>query len=273
MGYNQYRKSFSAKTRVSASGLRVKMQTAPTVMRAYPIIADGVDVCLSGARVQGTNPGDLGWRETYKVSNGAGFVFGVDKASDRFCVENVRIDNAWDGIRASKYAKNFCIRGVYITYNRDDAIENDWRNAGRVLDSLFDGTFVFYSSSSSIGNTSNEVLFDKVLVYMQPLPKPPDYESKPGFRVAFKLDANSPKMRIKNSIFLIPQKASIPGGDPFRTLKEKSYKLIESSNNKIVWTGGGNYPFTPPPGFSVTTDRSVYDFAKNNWLNRYPKVR
>jgi hypothetical protein len=69
------------------------------------------------------------------------------------------------------------------------------------------------------------------------------------------------------------QKASIPGGDHFRSLKEGSYKLIERSNNKIVWVGGGNYPFTTPPRFSVTTDRSVYHFAKNKWLDRYPRRR
>ena len=63
-------------------------------------------------------------------------------------VENVRIDDVADGIRP--VAGPFVIRGTWLSYIRDDCVENDHVQPGLIDDSLFDGCYVGISERPSL---------------------------------------------------------------------------------------------------------------------------
>ena len=104
----------------------------------YPIMVSGEDLCVAGARVEGTNPLDVEWMAAYcignysggkKCGNAAALSFGRDRDSDHATIDGTRLYNVWDGIRPSGNksiaADNFIIRNVWMSRVRDDAVEND----------------------------------------------------------------------------------------------------------------------------------------------------
>lgn len=40
----------------------------------------------------------------------------------------------------------------------------------------------------------------------------------------------------------------------------------------MVWLGDGEYPYHLDECFTVTKDRSVWERAKQDWIDRHPKV-
>jgi hypothetical protein len=272
-GYAQYRPALANNSKVNAWGAKWNQRTTVAPKQPYPVIVTGSNCCWIGGDILGTNSKTIGWNALYNAGNSAAFFIGGSSGSaPNFCLEQLRIDNCWDGIRIGPGGTGWRVTGCYITYNRDDAFENDQDRSGTISDCLVDGTYGFYSSRNAGTQSGTEVLIEKCLVYMQPLPVPSGCAAgSVGYGTTFKLDGNSPKLRLRDNIFLITQAAH--NGNPFVNLANFPSKVAESAGNTIVWTGGGSYPWPTPAGFAVTTSRSVYDKAKSSWLSRYTNVR
>jgi hypothetical protein len=220
--------------------------------------------------VLGANRRDATWDEMHSPNN-AGFIF----ENRRLTVDGIRIDNVGDGIRPRGGAEHFVIRNVWLSYVRDDCVENDHLNAGLVDDSLFDGCFVAFSarhSDTRIEGASNVWTIQNSLVRLEAMPGPPeggDYGHK-GF---FKWidwgdpDSRSPRLALFNNVFMAEMQGQIDG----ERMGIPPGKLAACANNVMVWLGPGEYPAPLPDCFTVTTDRGVWDDAVGVWVRRHTR--
>lgn len=234
-------------------------------------------VCWAGGAIHYTNDYDITWGESKTPNNAALMSWTGDITFD-----GVRIHNAHDAIRPRRSPAAFwTIRNSWVTYNRDDCIENDFMAAGLVDDSLFDGCYVFLSSripdATDYGNT---VTVQNSLIRMQEMPGPYGHEDPTimGHGPLFKYQADSPDLVLKNNIFLMESYVTTRN-----TVRSQSAsfdllgfpKLAGCSGNVIVWTGPGEFPGNipnDPSCVTVTTDRTVWDDARAKWLAEHPLV-
>jgi hypothetical protein len=70
---------------------------------------------------------------------------------------------------------------------------------------------------------------------------------------------------LHNNIFL----AEAAGQSTADRLAPPEGKLVDCSNNVMVWLGPGEFPATLPSCFTVTTDRGVWDRAVAAWVEWY----
>ena len=98
-----------------------------------------------GGTLEGTQPLSTTWKES-KAANGGGITFNVLNA----VIDGMRIHNIHDPFVPLE-GNNFTIKNCWISYSRDDAIENDGFAAGVIDDCLFDDTYCFYSARNTAG--------------------------------------------------------------------------------------------------------------------------
>ena len=226
----------------------------------YPILVDGGrGACIVGATAMGTWPPKTTWSEMHDVA-----VMRLSNAAS--IVEDVRFHDYGDGIRLIDGAQDFLIRRAYLSYMRDDCIENDYANSGIIQDSLFDGCYNAFSSRQYDGMDRNRDgsgdvwLIRDSLVRLQPMESVYKERGKvPGHAGFFKWDAEGPQIQLVNNVFRADQDANTVGLDiPLD-------KLRTCSGNTMVWLGEGPYPGTLPACFTLTRDRSVWDAAVAKW--------
>jgi hypothetical protein len=239
----------------------------------YPVTLRGdAHICFAGGTVAGQYDRNAGWQKMHELNN-AGIAF---RNAD-LTIDGLRIDNVTDGIRPEGHG-NFTVQGVWLSYIRDDCIENDHLLGGLVDDSLFDGCYVAFSARPSgriVGDGRDNVwTIQNSLVRLAPMPGPrKGAASDLGNGSFFKwhlwkdsVHSRSPKIALHNNIFLA-EKVSQDGADRMGLPPDK----VEScSDNVMVWLGGGDYPAQLPDCFTVTTDRSVWDDAVAAWKLRHP---
>jgi hypothetical protein len=200
-------------------------------------------------------------------------------------VENVRIDNVTDGVRPRANSEGFVVRGVRMSYVRDDCIENDHLYGGAVEDSLLDGCYVAFSSRPGSTNLTsdgrrNVWRVENSLVRLAPMPGPrPGSNAHPdglGHGTFFKVDqwdapadSRSPRFVLRNNIF----RADRVGQESARRMGLPPGHVIDCADNVMVWLGSGPYPAPLPACFRITTDRSVWDRAVADWIARHPTTR
>jgi hypothetical protein len=181
-----------------------------------------------------------------------------------YIVDGLRANNVEDGFDP-RGGEGFELRNAWMSYIRDDCVENDERRAGKVVDSLFDGCYTFFSEQE-IGTVEGESLtFENVLVRLAPMPAPRGTEDRNvlGHGSFFKKfdDGGRHRPVIRDSVFFLSGDCN--GGchdwPPGTTAK----------NVVIVWTGAGKFPMTVLPGMTLTTDRSIWDIATTKWKSRH----
>lgn len=243
----------------------------PCTLNIYPVNlgpVGGADACWGGGAVLGRNRLDASWAEMHDPNN-AGFIF----ENRRFIVDGVRIDNVGDGIRPRAGAEDFVIRNAWLSYVRDDCVENDSMNAGVVDDSLFDGCYVGFSARNSdltIVGSENVWTIQNTLVRLEPMPGSRESGTL-GHKGFFKWtnwgdpSSPSPKLALYNNVFMAEQQGEV---DPER-MGIPPGKLAACANNVMVWLGPGDYPAALPSCFTVTRDRTVWDQAKADWIRRH----
>ncbi len=276
-GYIQFR--IGNKTGPDGSGYDASnaswlQEVYPIKKSAYPIILNGPDGgCWVGGTIVGTGDVNAAWRTIYDHGNSAAMMWGHRASTQRFTVDGVRVHNVWDAFRPGNNANNFVIRNVWVTYNRDDCVENDSYNSGYVYNSLFDGCYVAFSSRNTTTTRDGRKhiwTIEKNLVRLQLMPAPTTGSiSHQGF---FKWDKKGTKLRLINNIFYVREGSTTSlRRDPFIDLTRLDI-VRESRGNIIVWAGGGDYPWRVPPGFTVTKDERVWDRAKDDWLRDHAEV-
>jgi hypothetical protein len=231
-------------------------------------------LCLLGGLVVGQQSRDLTWDQVKAQYDGAGARIAAD---GWYVVDGLRVENLEDGIdpRGSEgvYPKGgdgFVLRNLYFQYIRDDCVENDDIAGGVIADSLFDGCNTGISERPTRGNRqysypapSGETLtITDVLLHLQPMPGPRGHSAATlGHGELFKWSRVANRLVLRDSVFLVEARPNGGRSDfPKGTL---------ATNVTVVWLGGGPFPGTVPPGVTITTDRSVWDHARDQWLRRH----
>ena len=226
----------------------------------YPILVDGGrGACVVGATAKGTWPEETSWKTMHDVAT-------MRLSNAASIVEDVRFHNYGDGIRLVDGAQDFLVRRAYLSYMRDDCIENDFANSGIIQDSLLDGCYNAFSSRQYDGMDRNRDgsgdvwLIRDSLVRLQPMKSVYKERGRvPGHAGFFKWDAEGPQLQLVDNVFRADQDANTVGLDiPLD-------KLRTCSGNIMVWLGEGPYPGTLPPCFTLTRDVSVWDAAVARW--------
>lgn len=238
-------------------------------------------VCWAGGVIHYTNDYDITWGQSKTPNNAALMSWTGDITFD-----GARIHNAHDAVRPRRSPTGFwTVRNSWVTYNRDDCIENDYMAGGLVDDSLFDGCNVFLSSripdAVSYGKT---VTVQNSLIRMQEMPGPYGHPDPAimGHGPLFKYQAASPDLVLRNNIFLMESYVTTKNAirseaASFEQLgfRVSQGQLKECSGNVIVWTGPGEFPGdipADPACVTVTTDRTVWEDARAKWLVEHPLV-
>jgi hypothetical protein len=246
---------------------------------SHPVnLGGGPGVHLIGGTVLGQYDRSWSWTRMHDLNHAGVAVENVDAI-----VEGVRIDNMGDGIRPRADSGSFTIRGVRLSYIRDDCVEDDNLLGGLVDDSLFDGCYVGFSTRPSTekmdngANGTGRVLrIRNSLVRLQPMPGP-DGGSADGlghggfFKWHLWNDpaaSLSPQLALHGNVFMAErvgqvgaERMGVPPG-----------QLVSCSDNVMVWLGPGPYPAPLPPCFTVTTHRRVWDDAVADWESRHPAM-
>jgi hypothetical protein len=235
----------------------------------YPLnLAGGDGVCLGGGVVAGQYDRGLDWQAMHDLNN-AGLRF----ESNALTVDGLRIDDVEDGIRP--VGGQFTVRGAWLSYVRDDCIENDHLHGGLVEDSLFDGCYVAVSERPSpailagrVDGRRDLLTIHGSLLRLQAMPGPAGSRAPAlGHGQFFKWHELATALALHDNVFLAervgeggPASMGMPPG------------LVSCSNNVMVWLGSGDYPAPLPPCFTVTGDRGVWDAAVAAWHVRHPEV-
>jgi hypothetical protein len=305
-GYDRFHYTERADDAVfNARGARWSFQTFPTPRQNYPISIKGgaANACWIGGLVAGTNPPTAGWGEMYSVANGSGFNFGDGRSTEGFTLDGIRMDNVWDGIRPRGHADNFHVKNVWVSNGRDDCFEDDHGDTGVLEDSLFEACHMGISSRAGKGRGRNEAQAqqasapvepppgagDRVLeirntlislgAHPKPNPKRANFPwfKDPGHGMFFKLGAGDLKFKLYDNLFMLeqyPNNSKRAWGLPPEDFADR---LADCSGNVLVWLGEGEYPGPFhndrfPNCWTVTTDRSVWERARQDWIDRHPQV-
>ena len=245
----------------------------------YPVVVEGgPDTCFMGGKVYGEYLYSATWKRMHDTT---GFTF---RTSGKTTVENVRVHNYGDGISFSRGGsrESFHITGVWMTHIRDDCVQNDYMYAGVVEDSLLDGCYTAFSAQPHEGaevsdGSSNVWTIERSLIRLEPMEKVyNDQGLIPGHGAFFKWgsDGISPKLALHDNLFRVDQPSNSNSG-----LGVPDGKLVSCSNNVVVWLGEGDFPnplpetFEGQPCFTITTDRTVWDSAVQQWKLYHPEMQ
>jgi hypothetical protein len=260
------------KNRSLAPGTRIDARKATFLSSSsnrYPLaLGGGADVCLAGGKVQGNYDRELSWETMHKTNN-AGVAF-----KSPATVEGIRIDNVTDGIRPEGKGP-FTIRRTWLSYIRDDCVENDHLQGGVIEDSLFDGCYVAISERPTkailrhgVDGRDDLLTIRGSLLRLQPMPGPRHGgASERGNGVFFKWNKLATKLALYDNVFMAETVAQ--DGTKHMRIPER---LVGCANNTMVWLGPGEYPAPLPDCFKVTKERSTWDKAVRDWRQRHPDV-
>ena len=249
-----------------ADGSRVDARAATFLAspaNLYPFrLGGGAGVCVSGGTVSGQYDRSLGWQAMHDMNNAGVVLDGPD-----ITLENVRVDDVEDGIRPQ--SGPFTVRGAWLSYVRDDCVEDDHLAGGLIDDSLFDGCYVGVSERPSPGSgldgRAGLLTVQHSLIRLEAMPGPRGgLPTDLGHGVFFKWDPMASGLALHDDVFLAERVSQSGGG-----AMAMPDALGACSNNVMVWLGPGDYPAPLPACFTVTTDRGVWDRAVADWKARH----
>ena len=255
--------AFSSRTRVDARTASWTREAAGD----YPVVfkdksnTTGSSMCLLGGRITSSTSESASWAQVWHRT------YGLFLGEPRAEIRGLWLENQGGGIGLHQGASGAVIRGVYADKIHDDVIENNWQGDVTVEDSRLAGYVLFAGRgySGMAGGTpdgrDNTYSITRTLAWLQPQRSVftgPVPGNGPLFKRANGSAAHGFETRfvIKDSIFRIDRvpndgDLSIPPGP--------------HSGNTIVWTGGGAYPGPVPAGFTLSTDKGVWDRADAAW--------
>jgi Ca2+-binding RTX toxin-like protein len=233
----------------------------------YPIdlgaVRGGRDACFVGGTFIGQQPRDLTW-EAVKAIGGAAIRLRQDGGA---VVDGLQVDNLHDGINLRSAdpsdgtsGDGWVLRNSYMTYMRDDCIENDDLSSGTVRDVLFDGCFVGISADDvhdvAPDQSHERITLNHALIKLQLMPSV-EYGMDHGDLLKWSPEA--PRVTIRNSVFFIEDNAA--GDWPEGTILENV--------TLVLGQAAGAPSLDPMPGLRITRDRQIWTAARQDWLDRH----
>ncbi len=218
------------------------------------------NMCIMGLTVIGQQSRTLSWRTMHDDIGGSALrVYGSN-----YVVDGLRAENVQDGFDP-RGGDKFELRNAWMSYVRDDCIENDERGELYVRDSLFDGCYTFLSEQEDGSVEGESLVLENVLVRLAPLPAPRGTEDPKilGHGSFFKKFDKGGRHQpvIRDSIFFLD-------GDCYSGCKDWP-PGTKASNVTVIWTGPGKFPMSVLPGMTLINDRSVWDQAVQRWKSRH----
>jgi hypothetical protein len=221
----------------------------------------GREACFLGGVFVGQQSRDLTWEDVKNIGGAAVQL----RQKGGAVVNGIQVDNIEDGISLRSAdpsdpnsGDGWVLKNSYMTYIRDDAIENDDMSAGKIFDVLFDGVFVGFSADrdgSQPDQSSERIVFDHALIRLQKMPTA-QYGLDHGFLL--KWHSYAPRPVIRNSVFYVEDSAA--GDWPAGTVIE---------NSILIWNGEGTLSLGSMPGLRITTNLNVWRAARQDWLDRH----
>jgi hypothetical protein len=224
----------------------------------------GRRACFIGGTFIGQQSRSLTWQQIKDIGGGAARLRNQGEA----LVDGFQADNVHDGFQFRSSSPTdpssgdgWTFRNSFMTYIRDDCIENDDLSSGTVSDVLWDGCFVGFSATrdgTQPDQSSERIVFDHALIRLQE--QPADTSDGLDHGHLLKWSSYAPRPVIRNSVFLIEDNSA--GEWPPGTVLE---------NVTLVWApDSGSAPsLDPMPGLTITTDMSVWENAKADWLAQH----
>ena len=213
---------------------RIAASTAQFLTSANIVIKVGgnAGLCFSGGGVIGALPPATPWERMHKT-------YGLVPHARSFRLEKLRVFDYGMGISmdAAEDA-NWSLRDVYLTYIRDDCVENGFLNSGTIENSLLDGCYEAFSSrpytTPPPDGSNNLVVVRNSLVRLQDMDQ--GY-LRPGHGGFFKWHATAPKVSLYNTVFRtdspnIENSVLVPPPD----------QLQDCVGNVMIWLGSGPFP-------------------------------
>jgi hypothetical protein len=253
----------------------------------YNTPPQGVPFCFSGGVILGTQPVSATWSETKR--DGGGYAISIN--GEGAVVEAVRIHNHHDGFVPYR-SDGFVLRDSWMSYLRDDCIENDGHAEGTVRGNLFDGCYVFYSGTNGVSNSATgagaegTLLIEGNLIRMQNMPgpfarrKPLGDRTESGYGELFKTrgrDGRVPKLVMRDNVLAFEPPAA------GRTLDTRfngpHVEIVDCANNTILWLGTGSFPGSLPDdwedcftviGGSEAQER--WDRLRQEWIDAHQGI-
>ena len=262
--------------------LRSFVSTAYPFSTLYAVHFGGAnpafDLVTVGGAVLGQIDRNLTSEEVY--ANYKGDALRV-AAADRTVSYDLRVDNVVDGYnpRVADGAEQdntarFLLEGAYMTYIRDNAVENDALMSGTIRDCLFDGVFNMLSakpsSTSTYTNTAMVVTIEGVIARLQALPHAGAADGFAHNKV-FKWEYTAAgSVVVRDSIFYLEE---LPDGTsdnlPFPQGVYENVTVVLGAG--FDGDGDGDitdldYPGGLPAGVTQTRDVSIFTAARDAWL-------
>jgi hypothetical protein len=255
---------------------RTYVNTAYPFVDPYPIslgdAGEPTNLCIVGGRTVGQQSESLTWGQVHDEAQGGWHGGGLRTYTSNTTINGWRIRNTADGYQP-RDGENWTLVNNYYEYIRDDCIENDDLLSGAVYDSLFDGCYTGFSEQDEGDVAGEQLIFDGVLMRLQPMPGPRTGDDEPGNPNVFAHGSFFKKMAeedheewdrhrpiIRNSVFVAEKFNGSPDDWPVGTVMQ---------NVTVVWLGQGAFPMSTLPGMTLTTNRSVWDNARADWLSRH----
>jgi hypothetical protein len=159
----------------------------------------------------------------------------------------------------------FLLKGAYMDWIRDDAIEDDGLMSGVIKNTLIDGTNRFLSARPSASATSTNhsmvVTITNVLVHMKAMPNERDKADGIGFGGIFKWSDAAGEVEMSDSIFLLDEQPLTDEPFPPGTY---SHVILVLGPDFV-----GRYRTSLPDGVTVTRKLWVWRKARSAWLDAH----
>ncbi|HEY8059832.1 MAG TPA: hypothetical protein VID94_13810, partial [Acidimicrobiales bacterium] len=240
--------------------------------------AAAVDLVTVGGAVLGQVDRSLATEDVYALY--AGDAVRVATA-DRTATYDLRVDNVVDGYNPrvaegteQDNTAQFLLDGAYMTYIRDNAVEDDNLMSGTIRDSLFDGVFNLLSAkpstSGTYSNTSMVVTIDEVIARLQALPDASAADGTAHNKVFKWAEDLAGSVAVRDSIFYleeVPEGSSSNMPFPRGTYQNVTVVLGPGfDGDRDGDTTDLDYPAALPAGVTQSRDVSIFTTARDTWL-------
>lgn len=225
-----------------------------------------------GAAVTGTIQHSLTWEEVKSQYDADGLRFEGTHWLASYGLSVVDVEDGFaprvkDG-REQDNTVPFLLKGAYMDWIRDDAIEDDALMPGVIENTLIDGTNRFLSArpsaSATYTNHDMVVTIKNVLVHMKAMPNDRDTVDGVGFGGIFKWSDAAGTVNMSDSIFLLDEQPLTD--EPFPAGTYSHVTLVLGPD--FV----GRYRTPLPDGVKVSRKLAVWRKARRAWLDTHGRV-